>query len=157
MLAFLRDHNDARSVTENFNRMDTLIGRRAFRKLFPILLTDRGSEFTDPVSIECDQKGKVRTKVFYCDPQRSDQKGGCEVTHEMIRRVLPKGTSFDNLTQDDIDLMMSHINSYTRKKLGNQSAYRLFSSFYGEKILTALGIKEIPSSDINLTPKLLQK
>ena len=157
MLAFLRDHNDARSVTDSFNRMDTLIGRRAFRKLFPILLTDRGSEFTDPVSIECDQKGNVRTKVFYCDPQRSDQKGGCEVTHEMIRRVLPKGTSFDNLTQDDIDLMMSHINSYTRKKLGNQSAYRLFSSFYGEKILTKIGIKEIPSSDINLTPKLLQK
>ena len=75
----------------------------------------------------------------------------------MIRRILPKGTSFDHLVQDDIDLMMSHIDSYTRKKLGNQSAYRLFSSFYGEKILKKLGIKEIPSSDINLTPKLLQK
>ena len=109
------------------------------------------------MSIECDQKGEVRTKVFYCDPQRSDQKGGCEVCHEMIRRVLPKGTSFDHLTQDDIDLMMSHINSYTRKKLGNQSAYQLFSSFYGEKILKKLGIKPITPSNINLTPKLLQK
>lgn len=118
---------------------------------------DRGTEFSDPVSIECDQKGEVRTKVFYCDPQRSDQKGGCEVCHEMILRVLPKGTSFDHLTQDDIVLMMSHINSYTRKKLGNQSVYQLFSSFYGEKILKKLGIKHIPSSDINLTPKLSQK
>lgn len=157
MLAFIRDHNDARSVTEVFNRIDKLVGRKNFRNLFPVLLGDRGSEFTDPTSIECDSKGNVRTKVFYCDPQRSDQKGGCEVTHEMIRRILPKGTSFDNLVQDDIDLMMSHINSYIRKKLGNQSAYRLFSSFYGEKILKKLGIKEIPSSDINLTPKLLQK
>lgn len=157
MLAFIRDHNDARSVTEIFSRIDRLVGRKTFRILFPVLLGDRGSEFTDPTSIECDSKGNVRTKVFYCDPQRSDQKGGCEVTHEMIRRILPKGTSFDHLVQDDIDLMMSHINSYTRKKLGNQSAYRLFSSFYGEKILKKLGIKEIPSSDINLTPKLLQK
>ena len=157
MLAFLRDLNDARSVTETFNRLYKLLGRKTFRIIFPLLLGDRGSEFSDPVSIECDQKGEVRTKVFYCDPQRSDQKGGCEVCHEMIRRVLPKGTSFDHLTQDDIDLMMSHINSYTRKKLGNQSAYQLFSSFYGEKILKKLGIKPIPSSDINLTPKLLQK
>jgi len=45
------------------------------------------------------------------------QKGGCEVTHEMIRRVLPKGVSFDHLMQIDISIMMNHINSYTRKKL----------------------------------------
>ena len=53
---------------------------------------------------------------FICDPQRSDQKGSCEVTHEMVRRILPQGTSFDALKQKDINLMMSHINSYTRKK-----------------------------------------
>jgi IS30 family transposase len=157
MFAFLRDQNDARSVTDNFNRIDRIVGRKMFRTMFPVILTDRGSEFTDPLSIECDDEGNVRTKVFFCDPQRSDQKGGCEVAHEMIRRILPKGSSFDHLTQEDINLMMSHINSYTRKKLGNQSAYRLFSFFYGEKILKKLGIKEIPSSNINLTPKLLQK
>jgi len=157
MLAYIRDHNDARSVTAIFNSLYSTLGRRTFRKIFPLILTDRGSEFTDPTAIEIDEKNRVRTRVYYCDPQRSDQKGGCEVTHEMIRRVLPKGISFDDLTQDDINLMMSHINSYTRKKLGNQSAYRLFSSFYGEKILTSLGIDPIPSSDINLTPKLLKK
>ena len=75
----------------------------------------------------------------------------------MIRRVLPKGTSFDDLSQADIDLMMSHINSYTRKKLGNQSAYRLFSSFYGEDLLSKLRIQRISPNDINLTPKLLNK
>ena len=157
MLAFIRDHNDARSVTDRFNRLYRRLGRETFRTLFPLILTDRGSEFTDPVAIELDAKGEVRTKVFYCDPQRSDQKGGCEVCHEMIRRVLPKGTSFDDLNQRDINLLMSHINSYTRKKLGNQSAYQLFSSFYGEKILTSLGIKLIPASEINLTPQLLKK
>ena len=157
MLAFLRERNDARSVAQCFDRMYKLLGKKVFRELFPVLLADRGSEFTDPVAIECDPKGAMRTKVFYCDPQRSDQKGGCEVTHEMIRRVLPKGTSFDDLTQDDINLLMSHINSYTRKKLGNQSACQVFCSFYGEKVLKKLGIRQIPADMINLTPKLLCK
>lgn len=157
MLAFLREANTARSVTDLFSYLDRTLGREAFRNLFQVILTDRGSEFTDPRSIECDEYGEIRTRVFYCDPQRSDQKGGCEVTHEMIRRILPKGSSFDHLTQSDIDLMMSHINSYTRKKLGNLSPYRLFSSLYGENLLTQLNLHQIPPNEINLTPKLLNK
>lgn len=97
-----------------------------------------------------------------CEPEYSaviprDQKGGAEVTHEFIRRILPKGTSFNDLTQDDISLMMSHINSYTRKKLNNQSAHQLFSFFYGENILDELNICKVPANDINLTPRLLKK
>lgn len=157
MLAFIRDANTARSVSEIFDHIDKTLGREAFRKMFPVILTDRGSEFTDPVSIECDENGEIRTRIFYCDPQRPDQKGGCEVTHEMIRRVLPKGSSFEYLTQSDIDLMMSHINSYARKKLGNQTPYRLFSSFYGDDLLHKLNIQQIAPNDINLTPKLLNR
>ena len=158
MLAFLRDHNTARSVTEVFNSLDTTIGRKLFQELFPVVLTDRGSEFTDPLAIECDMTtGELRTRIFFCDPQRSDQKGACEVTHEMIRRVLPKGTSFDHLIQDDIDLMMSHINSYTRKKLNSRSAYQLFSTIHGEDVLMMLRQKPIPANEINLTPMLLKQ
>ena len=75
----------------------------------------------------------------------------------MIRRVIPKGTSMDHLTQDDIDLMMSHINSYSRKKLNNQSPHQLFSTIFSEDILTKLNIKSIPANEINLTPELLIK
>ena len=157
MLAFIRDHNTARSVTEVINMLYELLGHEAFTSLFPVILTDRGSEFTDPLSIEFNVNGERRTHVFYCDPQRSDQKGGIEVTHEMIRRVLPKKTSFDNLVQDDVSLMMSHINSYKRKKLGNRSAYQLFSFLHDEGLLKKLGITMIPSKEINLTPKLLKK
>ena len=125
MLAYIRDTNTARSVTEIIEELYEKLGRETFCRLFPVILTDRGSEFTDPVSLECDEWGEVRTRLFYCDPQRSDQKGGIEVTHEFIRRILPKGTSFNDLTQADISLMMSHINSYTRKKLNNRSAHIL--------------------------------
>ena len=133
------------------------MGHDTFTNLFQVILTDRGSEFTNPLAIEFNNEGKRRTRVFYCDPQCSNQKGGCEVAHEMIRRVLPKKTSFDNLTQEDINLMMSHINSYNRKKLNNQSAMQLFSFLNGGDILGKIGIKSIPANEINITPLLLKK
>lgn len=157
MLAFIRDNNTAKSVTEVFDWLYELLGHDTFTSLFQVILTDRGSEFTNPLAIEFNKDNERRTHIFYCDPQRSDQKGGCEVTHEMIRRILPKKTSFDNLTQDDISLMMSHINSYNRKKLNNQSAHQLFSFINGGDILDTLGIKSIPANEINLTPLLLKK
>lgn len=156
MLAFLRDANTARSVTEVINDLYKCLGREQFCKMFQIILTDRGSEFTDPSAIEFDEEGNRRTYVFYCDPQRSDQKGGIEVTHEFIRRILPKGSSFKNLTQDKVQLMMNHINSYTRKKLNNRSAHQLFSFFYGEEAASALNMQAVPANEIILKPELLK-
>lgn len=156
MLAFLRNANTARSVTEIINDLYRRLGREQFCKMFQVILTDRGSEFTDPTSIEFDEDGNRRTYVFYCDPQRSDQKGSIEVTHEFIRRILPKGTSFADLTQDKVQLMVNHINSYTRKKLNNRSAHQLFSFFYGEETASALNMQAVPANEITLKPELLK-
>lgn len=157
MMAFLREANTARSVTDIFNALYDKMGRETFMKLFPVILTDRGSEFTDPTAIEFDKDGNRRTYVFYCDPQRSSQKGSIEVTHEFIRRILPKGTSFKDLTQDQVDLMMSHINSYSRKKLNDRSAYQLFSFFYGKDTLDNLNLQSIDANEITLKPELLAR
>ena len=157
MLAFLREANTARSVTEIFNALYSKLGRELFMKLFPVILTDRGSEFTDPAAIEFDECGERRTFVFYCDPQRSSQKGSIEVTHEFVRRILPKGTSFKDLTQEKVNLMMSHINSYSRKKLNDRSAYQMFSFFYGKDTLDTLNIQSIDANEITLKPGLLAK
>ena len=157
MLAFIRDNNTAKSVTEIFDWLYEQLEHEIFNSLFQVILTDRRSEFTNPLAIEFNKDNARRTHIFYCDPQRSDQKGGCEVTHEMIRRILPRKTSFDNLTQDDMNLITSHINSYNRKKLNNQSAHQLFSFINDGDILDKLGIKSIPANEINLTPLLLKK
>lgn len=158
MLAFIREHNDAQSVINIFNYIEQLIGYDTFRKLFPVILTDNGSEFSNPLAIERNlDNDKERTKIFYCEPGRSDQKGACEVNHEMIRRVLPQGTSFDTLNQDDINLLMSHINSYKRKKLNDCSPLQLFSLMYGNNIASKFGIVEISPNNINLSTKLLKK
>jgi IS30 family transposase len=65
-----------------------------------------------PKAIEFDCNGIRRTNMFYCDSSAPNQKGSCEVNHEFIRRILPKGSSFDNLTQAGITLMMNHSTGY---------------------------------------------
>jgi len=158
MLAFLREHNDAQSVIDIFNMIEETVGINLFKKLFIVILTDNGSEFSNPLEIEFSSKtGEERTKIFYCNPGRSDQKGSCEVNHELIRRVLPQGTSFDNLTQEDINKLMSHINSYKRKKLNDCSPLQLFSLMYDNDIANKLGIIEIQPNDINLSERLIKK
>ncbi|OCA98005.1 helix-turn-helix domain-containing protein [Clostridium beijerinckii] len=123
-----------------------------------VILTDNGSEFSNPKAIEYRSTHPLlRTHVFYCDAGSPYQKGAIEVNHELIRRILPKGSSFNNLTQDDINLMMNHINSYKRKKLNNRSPYETFSFYHGEEVLHKLGCHPVASGDIMLKPALLKK
>ena len=157
MLAFIREHNDAQSVIDVFNFLQNIWGINLFKKMFGIILTDNGSEFSDPTKIEFDPNtGEQRTHIFYCEPGRSDQKGSCENNHELIRRILPKETSFDNLTQDDINKMMSHINSYKRKALNDCSPLQLFSTIYGKDIAIKIGITKIKNNEIILSKKLFK-
>ncbi|NFU41632.1 IS30 family transposase, partial [Clostridium sporogenes] len=97
------------------------------------------------------------TNIFYCDAGSPYQKGAIEVNHGLIRRVLPKGTSFNNITQEDITLMMNHINSYKRKKLNNRSPYETFNFYHGEEVLHKLECAPVAASDIMLKPALLKK
>ena len=157
MLAFLRVSNTSQSVIDIFDRLYKTIGRTLFEKLFPVLLTDRGSEFSNPAALERSPDGILRTRVFYCDPNAPFQKGSLEVNHSLIRRVLPKGTSFDNLEQADIDRMMNHINSYKRKKLGNKSPFEAFEFYYGKTLFEKLGYEPVPSNNVIITPKLLKR
>jgi IS30 family transposase len=104
-----------------------------------------------------DLQGNRRTNVFYCDPQASYQKGAAENNHTLIRRIIPKGKSLDQLSQDDINLMMNHINSYGRLNLGDKSPYEVFASLYGEDSLRKVGAQLIPPDKVTLRPSLLKK
>lgn len=155
MLAFLRDRNTSQSVISVFEQLYSVLGEDSFRRLFPVILTDNGSEFSNPSALEFAADGFRRTSIFYCDPSSPFQKPTVENNHEFIRRILPKGRSFDDLTQSDICLMMNHINSYSREKLNDRSPYESFSFFYGKDILNHLGAKAISPNDILLRPSLL--
>ena len=155
MLAFLRDRNDSQSVIDAFMRLWELAGPDLFRRLFPVLLTDNGSEFSNPRALENAPDGALRTRLFYCDPCASWQKGRVERNHEFIRLVLPKGSSFDGLAQADVDQVLSHVNSYSRPALNDKAPFDLFAFSYGPDILAKLGIRRIPANAVVLKPSLL--
>lgn len=155
-LAFLRRYNDSQSVIDIFNRLYLELKPDIFTELFPVLLADNGSEFSNPSAIELDMQGNPRTKMFYCNASAPYQKGSCENNHEMIRRIIPKGEDIGQYTQEQIDLMMSHINSYARKKLGNKSPYEIFEFQYGKELLDVFHLQKIPADEITLSPELLK-
>ena len=162
MLAFIRDANTSQSVIDVFNGLDKVLGNELFSELFPYILTDNGSEFSNPRAIEYREHPEPgasyhRTNIYYCDAGCPYQKGACEVNHELIRRIIPKETSIDDLTQTDVFKMMNHINSYKRKKLNNRSPYETFSFLHGEEVLAKLGCRPVDAKDICLKPKLLKK
>ena len=132
------------------------IGIELYKQLFQTILTDNGIEFSLLDEIEFDDFGELISHVFFCDPYSSSQKGACERNHEFIRYILPKGVSFDNLNQKDVDLIFSHINSTPRKSLGFNTPYNVFKAVFGIKILTLLNIKEINKDEVHLKPSLLK-
>ena len=132
------------------------LGLETYKILFQVILTDNGIEFSLLDEIENDENGELITKVFFCDPYKSSQKGSCERNHEFIRYVLPKGVSFDNLNQKDVDLIFSHINSTPRNSLGFKTPFELFKTAFGIDVLRILNINEINKDDVHLKPKLIK-
>ena len=157
MLAFLRDYNDSQSVIDIFERLYLELRPDHFMEIFKVCLADNGSEFSNPKAIEFDRQDNLRTRIFYCDPSAPYQKGSAERNHEFIRMFLPKGYDFSHFTQEDISLMMDHINSYSRESLGNKSPYDMFAFLYGQKILDLLGCHRIPPQDVTLSRSIFRK
>ncbi|WP_428960979.1 IS30 family transposase [Streptococcus mitis] len=156
IFARLLDNKTALEVTKHLYDIKNTFHQadKDFFQLFPVILTDNGGEFARVDDIEMDVRGE--SKLFFCDPNRSDQKGRIEKNHTLIRDILPKGTSFDNLTQEDINLVCSHVNSVKRAALNGKSSYELFSFTYGEEIPKLLGISNIPAEDVCQSSTLLQ-
>ena len=152
MAAFLLDSKEA-----VFDRLERKISTFEFCVAFPLILTDRGGEFAHPDVLECGIDNVIRTSIYYCDPMCSWQKPHCEKNHEYIRKICPKGTSFDNYTQYDINRMMSHINSAPRQSLGGMTPYALAKMMLPETLMKALNLWEVKPDDVQLTPGLMKK
>lgn len=155
-LAFVMNRCTEGSVRLVFDRLEKRLGTYEFVSAFEYLLTDRGSEFGDPDALEIGVDGVQRTSIYYCDPMRSGQKGGLEQAHTMLRMVLPKGTSFEFLTQWDVNLIASHINSTPRESLGGKTPYSVALETMGEDVLKAFQLRPIAPDEVNLTPKLIR-
>jgi len=159
-IAIIMNEHTSVEVVDALDKIESALGsREMFNKYFPVILTDNGHEFMDIKRMERSIFGGKRTTIYFCEPNRSDQKGNCEVNHRFIRRIIPKGTSLEPFMQTHITFMMNHINSYKRNDLWGKSPYECGKFMMPddfEEFCILLGLEEIPATEVNLTPSLLQ-
>ena len=158
MLMFFIDKYKTKAVSDVLKKLRKELGYDLFKKMFEIVLTDNGWEFSKPDDIEFDHNtGEKLINVFYCNPYSSWEKGGIERNHEFIRYIIPKGITFDQLTNKNIIDMMNNINNVKRKSMGFKTPYELFKNIYGEEYTKKLHLKHISSDEVDLSYKLLIK
>ena len=157
MIGILLDNKSAAEVSSKIIRLkERLAGaQRPFGSIFPVILTDNGGEFSDVFSIENALDGSKESDLFFCDPNSSYQKPHVEKNHTVFRDILPKGSSFDSLNQDAVDLIFSHVNSVRRKHLNGKSPFEVFAFTFGDLIPRLLGISFIDPTQVIQSPRLL--
>ena len=159
MFGLLLDNKSALEATRKVSDLKRRLASAvvAFGDVFPVLLTDNGGEFNNASAFETDLLGNVETRLFFCDPYASYQKPHAENNHTLFRMIAPKGTSFDDFTQDTVNTIFSHVNAVKRKHLNGKSAYELFCFTYSSEIASILGISCVDPQDVMQSPKLLNK
>lgn len=165
MIGFIHTSKTSEAMAKTLDDLEEKLGHDLYRELFSLILTDRGVEFEKSSLFEFNQNtGEFRTNIFYCDAYQSSQKPHIENTHNYIRDIIPNEIDISNITQDDLDLMFSHINSTPRKSLKDKTPYEVFSFIMsssdnlnrGKEILNLLNIKEIKRDEVVLKPYLLK-
>ena len=99
-----------------------------FSQIFKTITVDNGSEFSNCAGMEKSALGDgSRTKVYYCHPYSSYERGTNENQNRLIRRRVPKGENFDDRTEEDIQDVEDWINNYPRKLFGYRTAQTMFN------------------------------
>jgi len=150
------------AVAAALDSLETVLGQEGFRRLFGLVLTDNGTEFSDTAALERSAAGgAARTRVYYCDVRQSQQKAGCERNHVEPGKLLPKGRgiAFDRLCGHDMACVMSQPDSEPRPSLGGMTPTRMLEAAYGplaDALLDALGIEGIPYGALDLTMEAVE-
>lgn len=121
----------AESVIKALDRIERKFGANLFAKLFQTITFDNGKEFSDVERLERSalRKGKKRTKVYFCHPYSSFERGSNECQNKMIRRRFPKGTDFGKVSDAEVAKAEAWVNNYPREILGWQTSEILFQAY----------------------------
>lgn len=162
LFAILHEEKTSSAMCSGVGLLEEILSPQLFRIHVNVLLTDRGTEFSKPVIMETAADGSRRTRVFFCDPMQSGQKGSLENKHLELRYILPKHTDFRGLglkDQADLNLVLSHINSAPVESMGGKSPLELTKFLFPElyERFSAFGLQLIEHDNIILKPYLLKK
>lgn len=159
--SILHWNKTAAEMLAGVNLLDTILGPELFNKYVRILLTDRGGEFYYAEKMEARDDGTLRTKVFYCDPMCSGQKGSLENKHRELRYICPKEVDLVSIgldSQEKMNLAVSHINSAMQESLHDKSPWEMLHFFAEdlEKKFLDYGLTKIEKDMVTLQPYLLK-
>lgn len=162
LVAIFHDSKTAESMKSGVDLLESILSPELFKKYVHILLTDRGTEFSAADAMEVSVDGTRRTRVFYCDPMQSGQKGSLENKHIELRYIFPKDTDLKALgliDQAALNIAVSHIYSVPLEKFGGKSPLDVADFMYHDlyKKLDAFGIHKIEKDKVVLKPYLLKK
>ena len=158
MFGILLDNKSAAVTGQAVRSLKTRLSNAglSFASLFPVLLTDNGGEFSDVFAFENNLDGVKESSLFFCDPHMPSQKPRVEKNHTLFRDIVPSGSSFDDFSQDTVDLIFSHVNGILRKSLNGKSPFEVFAFTFGDSVPSALGINFIQPQDVIQSPVLLK-
>lgn len=161
ILALYHETKDSKCMKEGVDILEEILGKDLFEKLVHVLKTDRGSEFVLADEIEMRPDETRRTRLYYCDPMQSGQKGDLENRHKAIRYILPKGVdlrAIGLINQDALNLALSHVNSMPLESLNGKTPFEYIEFMYPKLVerLSQFGIVKIPADNVTLKPKLLK-
>ncbi len=152
-LYFLLESCTMLEVSRVFNGIKDFLGLELFKETFEVIITDNGSEFHDPLSIETDSgTGEHLVDVYFCRPRHSEDKAKCEKNHEHFREMVPKGMSMNPLSRKDIRYVSNNVNNYPRKKYNYNSPYEMSQNFLNEKVFKLNNLHKLASKDVKLKP-----
>ena len=157
MIGLLLDNKTAAEAANKIQNLKTELKALNFKfgDIAPLLLTDNGGEFSIVSAFENDTDGNAESHMFFCEPCSPHEKAEIEKNHTLFRDIVKTGTSFDDFTQETVNLIFSHVNAVKRKQFNGKSAYDMFSFYYSEILASALGISFIPANEVIQSPKLL--
>lgn len=158
MAGLLLPDKSALSAASAFRALKDRLRSRGFSiaALFDVFLTDNGGEFADVSSFEDDANGFREISMFFCDPMSPSQKPQIEKNHTLFRDIVPKGSSFEDFSQDTVNRIFSHVNAVSRAIYSGKSAYDMFCFLYSQELASLLGISYVKPADVIQSPALLK-
>ena len=139
VLLFLINNKNAQKIVAVFNELENRLGIDDFRRVFPVILTDRDPSFSDFQGIEFSPTtGEQRSNLFYCDSFRSTQKPHVENMNKQIRKFCKKGASIDHLTVDDVKSINLALINTRIASLDGATPREAFQRVYGHSVLNKL-------------------
>lgn len=159
MIGLLLENKTAAEAANKIQALKAGLKALGFRfgDIAPLLLTDNGGEFSIVSAFENDVEGNAESNMFFCEPCSPHEKAEIEKNHTLFRDIVKTGTSFDDFTQETVNLIFSHVNAVKRKQFNGKSAYDMFSFYYSEALASVLGISFVPATEVIQSPKLLAK